>query len=215
MNKYTEQLCANIKPDIESYKIGPEVFEEFLGKLTIMMGGKPQDIDCITISNDKKKLRISVALNKDSGVFCEEPGEQSLTLLGGATKDNQVSSAAAKVLKALGFVYTSSENERDVYMYRVTEHKKTTEIELNPEILVAILIDTNYYDNNFIVDAVDEVVKKRQHDKNKFKGKKRTITFARVQCTYDNTGYNPEQVNRWQNGYTTVEDCDCDEEDDD
>jgi len=217
MSKLLQELKAvGVKPDIQIYKIGPEVIEAFVAKLIILMGGNPKDIQTIVVGNDKKKLKVAALLETDSKIFRPDEPEKPLALLGRPSDDIQISSMAINTLASLGFVYTSDEHEKEVQLYKVTEYKKNVEIELSADVVMAIITDSNYCDEFFAVDAVEEVVRKKKHDKKKFKGKKKTVVFAKVQCSFHTDGgYSPDQVSRWNNGPVEVEDLDDDNDGDD
>jgi len=210
------------QPDQEIFKIGPEVIQDFIGRVVIMMGGTPEDIKDIKVGQDKKRLRILAILEKDSAVFVsneERPGVQSgLALMGAAEirDDAELTEEAKQVLRELGYSYRD-ENNREVLLVDVTEYKKGVEIEFNAEVTMAIITDSDFSDKYFIVDAVEEVLKKKKYNSYKFKDKKQTIVFARVQRSFkgNEQGFDPEQVTDWKTAETYEDDDEDDDYDDD
>lgn len=203
-------------PDQEIFKIGPEVIEEFLSKALVVMGAKPGDIRNIKVSHEKKKLKLLVDVDKDSNLFCQPGDDQEvlgLALLGRPSEEIRLTDQAESALRQLGFYYRDEDN-RDVYLVNLVEYKKYVELEFNSEVTMAIITDTNFLDEYFVIDAVEEVLIKNKKDKkkynsHKFKGKKKTVVFTRVQRSHDTGGFNAKQVIDWKVGY------DADEEDED
>jgi len=218
MSELLDQVRGVAKPDLEVFKVGPEVIQDFIAKVVIMMGGAPDDIQNIQIGQDKKRLRILAILDKDSDVF--DCGDNRTTAYGGLTlagaaeiRDrSELTDDAKRVLEELGYSYVD-EDGRKVLMVSVTEYKKGVEIEFNAEVTMAIITDSDFSDPHFIVDASEEVLRKKKYDSHKFKDKKKTIIFAKIQRSAkgDNQGFSPEQVTDWK----SAEYVDVDEDDDD
>jgi len=194
------------QPDQEIFKIGPDIIQDFIGKVIVTMGGHPDDIDNVQVGQDKKRLRILAMIKKDSDIFdCEKNNRQAyggLTLMGASEQhdDAELTQDARAALEELGYCYTDADSERKVALFKVTEYKKGIEIEFNAEITMAIITDSDFSDKFFIVDAVEEVFKKKKHSSHKFKGKKNVIVFARVQRSAlgDQQGFAAEQVSDWK-----------------
>lgn len=194
-------------PDQEIFKIGPEVIEEFLSKALVVMGAKPGDIRNIKVSHEKKKLKLLVDVDKDSRLFCQ-PGESNevlgLALLGRPSEEINLTDQAESALRQLGFYYRDEDN-RDVYLVNLVEYKKYVELEFNAEVTLAIISDSNFLDEYFIVDGIEEVIikskkEKKKYDSHKFKGKKQTVVFCKLQRSYGTSGFHPNQVIQWKTG---------------
>lgn len=215
MNKTLEAVVGLERtPDQEIFKIGPEVVKDFIAKVIVLMGGAPSDIKNIEVGQDKKRLRILAMLDKESSVFCgQEPDAGGgLLLMGGQAKnddDFELTRQAKTTLCDLGYSY-EDDDERVTYMVSVTEYKKGVEIEFNTEVTLAIITDSDFSDEFFTVDAVEEVVRKKKHNSYKFKDKKKTLIFARVQRSFrgDAQGFEPGQVTNWKTGTADDEDDD-------
>jgi len=213
------QKSIAVNPDLEIFKVGPEIIEDFIGKLIIVMGGKIPDIQNVNIGQDKKKIRILALIDKNSDIFCKQ-NERSggLSLLGNSSTEIELAQESIEILKGIGYYYVESEDDdRDVPMFTVTEYRKYIEIEFNAEVTMALITNSNFGDEYFIVDAIEEVVNKKREQKryssHKFKGKKKTVVFARVQRSYFGVrqGYDPKQISDWKLGIADDEDGDdCD-----
>jgi hypothetical protein len=204
------------QPDQEVFKVGPDVIQDFIGKVIIIMGGSPDDIENIQVAQDKKRLRILAMIDKESNIFaCDEDNRQThggLTLMGASeVQDNTELTATAKAaLEDIGYSYRDADDRR-VSLVTVVEYKKGIELEFDSQITMAIITDTDYSDKNFIVDAVEEVFKKKKHNSHKFKDKKKTIVFAKVYRAVgdDKVGFDPEQVADWKENSNEDDDDDC------
>jgi hypothetical protein len=214
MSKLLGQIKGAVaQPDQEIFKVGPDVVQDFIGKLIIMMGGTPDDIQNVQVTQDKKRLRILAMIEKESDIFVQEEDNRrihgGLTLMGAAeVQDGAELTATAKgVLEEVGYTYRD-EDGRKVSMVAVTEYKKGVEIEFNAEVTLAIITDSDFSDRFFIVDAVEEVLKKKKHNSHKFKDKKKTVVFAKVQRSAlgNAQGFDPEQVADWKSNSDEDED---------
>lgn len=206
------------QPDQEIFKIGPEVIQDFIAKVIIMMGGSPDDIQNVQVGQDKKRLRILATVEKDSKIFVcddEKRAHRGLTLMGASEvrEGVELTQEAKDTLEQLGYSYID-DDDRKVLMVDVTDYKKGVEIEFNAEVTMAIITDSNFSDPYFVVDAIEEVLKKKKHNSHKFKGKKRTIVFARVQraAKGDEEGFHPDQVTDWKTGESSDDDDDDEDE---
>ncbi len=198
--EFLKDLQSGIKPDIQTFKIGPEQIAKTVEKICVFMGGTPADISNIKVENEKKNVSIIATISRHSDIFAAEKADDGLTLWGGSGEPKaKMSKYARDVLETLGFAYHSNEDNKTVKLYNVTEGKKKFEIQFNTEVMMAIITNCNYSDTNFIVDAVEEVVHKRKYDKKKYKGKKQTIIFTKVEASAGNAPYNPSQVSLWHN----------------
>lgn len=202
MSNLVKDLISSAKPNVEMFKLGPEVITDFVGKFVVTMGGRPTDIKSVEITDDKKKLVISVNIEKDSALFKPAPQASGLTLLGGAAtyEGGELSPKALAALKELGFRYTNTDKGREVSLYSIEKNKKSFELTLDSELVMAIITNSNYIDPYLFVDASEEVVRRKDYDSKKFKGKKSTVVFAKVQRTYGGTGFDPKQVADRHNG---------------
>lgn len=214
MSKILNQLKGVIsQPDQEIFKIGPDVIQDFIGKVIVTMGGHPDDIENVQVGQDKKRLRILAMINKDSRVFECNDNRQAyggLTLMGAAEvrEGAELTCDAKDVLEEIGYSYNDEDDNRRIMLVTVTEFKKGIEIEFNAEVTMAIITDSDFSDKFFIVDAVEEVFKKKKHNSHKFKDKKKTIVFAKVQRSAKaDQGFDPDQVRDWK--------TDSEDEDDD
>jgi hypothetical protein len=204
-------------PDQEIFKIGPEIIENFIGKAIVVMGGSPHEIQSIDISQDKKRLRILALVEKDSKLFSNcEPGEpkiMNLSIMGAdyVNQDYSLTDYAKDIIEQLGYIY-EDDFSRKVPLVSITEYKKYIEIEFNAEVTMAIITDSNFADKFFVVDASEEVVQKKRYESHKFKGKKKTVTFAKVYRSFrgNQQGFVPIQVIEWKNGIDADDDDDSD-----
>jgi hypothetical protein len=214
MSKLLGQIKGAVaQPDQEIFKVGPDVVQDFIGKLIIMMGGTPDDIQNVQVTQDKKRLRILAMIEKESDIFVQEEDNRrihgGLTLMGAAEVQEgaELTATAKGVLEEVGYTYRD-EDGRKVSMVAVTEYKKGVEIEFNAEVTLAIITDSDFSDRFFIVDAVEEVLKKKKHNSHKFKDKKKTVVFAKVQRSAlgNAQGFDPEQVADWRSNSDEDED---------
>jgi hypothetical protein len=214
MSKLLGQIKGAVaQPDQEIFKVGPDVVQDFIGKLIIMMGGTPDDIQNVQVTQDKKRLRILAMIEKESDIFVQEEDNRrihgGLTLMGAAEVQEgaELTATAKGVLEEVGYTYRD-EDGRKVSMVAVTEYKKGVEIEFNAEVTLAIITDSDFSDRFFIVDAVEEVLKKKKHNSHKFKDKKKTVVFAKVQRSAlgNAQGFDPEQVADWKSNSDEDED---------
>jgi len=219
VNLLTElQKSVSVSPDLEVFKIGPEIIEDFIGKIVVVMGGRPADIQNVDISQEKKKLRIVALLDRDSDIFCRHhENSGGLSLLGHSSEEVELIDIAAQTLKHLGYSYMESKNgNREVPLYTITEYRKYVEIEFNAEVTMAIITNSNFDDEFFNVDANEEVVYKekdqRKYDSHKFKAKKRTVVFTKVGRSFlgKDQGYNPQQVRDFYINEVDTSPDDCD-----
>jgi hypothetical protein len=217
MSKILESIKGVVsQPDQEIFKIGPDVIQDFIGKIIITMGGTPDDIENVQVGQDKKRLRILAMINKDSDIFaCEEDNRKvhgGLTLMGAAEvqENTELTPIARTILEEIGYSYTD-DDDRKVLMITITEYKKGIEIEFNTEVTMAIITDSDFSDRYFIVDAAEEVFKKKKHDSHKFKDKKKMIVFAKVQRSAlgNQQGFDPDQVSDWKSNSDDDEGDDC------
>lgn len=206
------------QPDGEVFKIDPGVIQDYVSKLLVIMGAGIEDIKNISVSEERKKLRIVAIVDRDSAVFNDEDEDLGgLSLLGSTQDDYPFSKQAKAVLREAGFFYHKYDEDGDaaddVFAVGIEKTKKNYELSFDPEIAMAIITDTDFLDPYFAVDAVEEVVAKKKHSRKKFKGKKRTVVLARVfrSAQTEDEGFDAGQVIE----YNSDQVADDDDEDDD
>lgn len=200
MSNLLSQLVTSVPtPEYEVFKIGPDAISELISKLLVAMGATPTDIEHVEVLKDKSNLKIRATVVEESNIFASQAHPRTgLALLGAfeSHSSTELCEQAKDALKEVGLAYRN-QNGRMVYLVTIEEVKHSIQLSFNPEVVLAILTDSNYADTHFTVDPSEEVVRKKKHSTYQFKGKKKVLVFAKVHRTVNAGAFEPEQVGDW------------------